>query len=470
MNIQMDLSTILDQCLDDMARGRSLSSCLERFPQHADELRPLLEAAIRIRRLPRPVASPAAVEQGKARMLAALKGGAVAARRGHRQAARKGPRWQWRLALRGAVAAATVVAVLALALLVRTPVGWFPAQVVPAAAMVAEVQGEVEVCDQVCELWEPAVEGRALLVGDTVRTLETGSALLTYSDGSATEMLPDTEILLVELPGESQGPVLYQARGEARHRLGEGDASAGDARDGDFEVRSPAFTTVVSDGAFVLRVDEDGATGLSVSSGHAVAYVGATVRELAAGGVLFATVATEDAPPILFDGTDATPVPSTPTAVEDEDGIGAPEGPGRPETPPGQEVRPEVPPGQDVRPEVPPGQDGKPETPPGQDVKPEVPPGQEVKPEVPPGQEERPETPPGQENKPEVPPGQDQKPETPPGQEDREPPPPGQEERPETPPGQENRPEVPPGQEERPDTPPGQEKRPETPPGQQIRP
>jgi hypothetical protein len=387
MNIQTDLSSILDQCLDDLARGRSLSACLGRYPEYADELRPLLKAAIRMRQSPHPVARPAAVEQGRARMLAALKGGAAFARREKRLAApRKGQRWTWRLVLRGAMAAVTVIAVLAMALLVRTPVGWFPAQVVPAAAMVAEVQGQVEVCERLCELWVPAVEGRALLAGDAVRTLGDGLALLTYSNGGATEMLPDTEIVLVELPGESRGPVLYQARGEARHRLGERDTSSGDAPDGDFEVRSPAFTTLATDGAFELRVEEDGATGLVVSSGRAVAHVGAIVREMTAGESLFAAVAKEGVPPVLLDDRGAPQM--TPQ-------------------PPGQEVRPETPPGQETKPETPPGQGTKPETPPGQETKPETPPGQETKPETPPGQEDRELTPPGQEIRPETPPGQE---------------------------------------------------------------
>jgi len=48
-----------------------------------------------------------------------------------------------------------------------------------------------------------------------------------------------------------------------------------------------------------------------------------------------------------------------------------------------------------------------PATPPGQDVRPDTPPGQEVRPDVPPGQEDRPDAPPGQENRPDEPPGQD---------------------------------------------------------------
>ena len=37
---------LLDACIDDIAAGRrTVAECLERWPQHAGRLRPLLEAA-----------------------------------------------------------------------------------------------------------------------------------------------------------------------------------------------------------------------------------------------------------------------------------------------------------------------------------------------------------------------------------------------------------------------------------------
>jgi hypothetical protein len=40
-----ELSTILDQCLERLLHGESVEQCLERYPEHAAELRPLLETA-----------------------------------------------------------------------------------------------------------------------------------------------------------------------------------------------------------------------------------------------------------------------------------------------------------------------------------------------------------------------------------------------------------------------------------------
>jgi len=75
--------SILDECLKAVGRGESLDSVLGRHPQWADELRPLLAAAQRVRRTP--VAKPrlAAQQAGWQRFM----GQAVALRRAHQRPA-----------------------------------------------------------------------------------------------------------------------------------------------------------------------------------------------------------------------------------------------------------------------------------------------------------------------------------------------------------------------------------------------
>jgi hypothetical protein len=70
MNRELDL--ILDDCLAQLQSGQSLESCLARDPEHADELRPLLELATAVRALPEPRARPSAVRAGRWRMLDAV--------------------------------------------------------------------------------------------------------------------------------------------------------------------------------------------------------------------------------------------------------------------------------------------------------------------------------------------------------------------------------------------------------------
>lgn len=49
---------ILDECLESVRRGESADSCLERYPKHAERLRPLLELAARVQRVPATQARP----------------------------------------------------------------------------------------------------------------------------------------------------------------------------------------------------------------------------------------------------------------------------------------------------------------------------------------------------------------------------------------------------------------------------
>jgi len=55
-----NFDSILDECLQAMASGESLESCLARYPQSAEELRPLLSLAQDVRRIPTAEPSPEA--------------------------------------------------------------------------------------------------------------------------------------------------------------------------------------------------------------------------------------------------------------------------------------------------------------------------------------------------------------------------------------------------------------------------
>ncbi len=47
------IESILDQCLEDIrARRATLAQCLARYPEHAEELKPLLEMALAIEEIP----------------------------------------------------------------------------------------------------------------------------------------------------------------------------------------------------------------------------------------------------------------------------------------------------------------------------------------------------------------------------------------------------------------------------------
>jgi len=63
-----DLQTMLDHCLEEMRRGKSLEECLQEFPQWASQLKPLLRIAQSIEHLPRPEPSSEAVFSGLIQM------------------------------------------------------------------------------------------------------------------------------------------------------------------------------------------------------------------------------------------------------------------------------------------------------------------------------------------------------------------------------------------------------------------
>ncbi|RME42739.1 MAG: hypothetical protein D6791_17045 [Chloroflexi bacterium] len=68
--MKTDFATVLDECLDRLKAGDSISACLERYPEHAEELEPLLETAqltapLRFTEPPR----PQALARGRQRFL-----------------------------------------------------------------------------------------------------------------------------------------------------------------------------------------------------------------------------------------------------------------------------------------------------------------------------------------------------------------------------------------------------------------
>ncbi len=67
-----DLDTALDQCLAWLRAGRSMEACLERYPEFAEELRPLLGLAVQVGRVTIPAVPARARAEGHHRMLAAF--------------------------------------------------------------------------------------------------------------------------------------------------------------------------------------------------------------------------------------------------------------------------------------------------------------------------------------------------------------------------------------------------------------
>lgn len=68
-----DFDTILSECLDDVTRGRhTVAECLQRYPDHADELRPALVAGLLTSRLKKPEMASDAVSALETRLRAEM--------------------------------------------------------------------------------------------------------------------------------------------------------------------------------------------------------------------------------------------------------------------------------------------------------------------------------------------------------------------------------------------------------------
>jgi hypothetical protein len=275
------LGDALDRCLTLLAEDDvSVERCLARYPEHAAELRPVLEVVVEMRSMPRPESSRAAFDAGKRRMLEAVRKreqrraerreerawGALANRwrdwiaRLFEGLRRPAPAFGWRAAV-ATVAALLIVAVGGGLLLPE----WLGATVARTARL-ETLQGEVRVRGGEGKDWAVASSGLRLKAGDQVRTDAEGVALLTYFDGSTTALEGETEVALVELgsrrDGTARAIVLRQERGQTHHEVWPLRRAA--AR---FEVRTPTAVTVVRGTAFDVVVESDGTTQVAVWRG-----------------------------------------------------------------------------------------------------------------------------------------------------------------------------------------------------------
>ncbi|MCX8126111.1 MAG: hypothetical protein N3E40_03065, partial [Dehalococcoidia bacterium] len=86
---------ILNECLEALEKGQSLEACLDRYPEHAQSLRPLLETALAARRVAKLRPRPEFKEAVRRRLREAA---------GHQVAVEQARRFHLRFGFAGAVA------------------------------------------------------------------------------------------------------------------------------------------------------------------------------------------------------------------------------------------------------------------------------------------------------------------------------------------------------------------------------
>ena len=317
-----DLDRALDESLTLLMEGRAtLEECLARYPEHAADLRPLLETALQLYRTPRPTTRPAAFAAGKRRMLRALtekqqhlvpsspaprRPGWIAALLERKEKTRReyGP-----LYLRQVMAAATALILLVAAGFLF--LSWLQTPVARAATL-AQVDGVVEVLPEGEQTWHPAAVGERIEPGDRIRTGPASAALLRFFNGSTTNIGAETEISLVQMNSRRMGGhevvVLHQWIGESYHRVQPLPDSASE-----FKVETPAAITRVRGTVFAVIVEEDGTTDVVVVEGKVDVIAQERIVQVLAGQ---GTTVQPKHPPVPARPTAvATPTPwSTPTS------------------------------------------------------------------------------------------------------------------------------------------------------------
>ena len=307
---ERQLGDALDTCLTLLMEEQvTVEECLARYPEQADSLRPLLELAVEMRRLPRPAARASAVRAGKRRMLDAV----AEKRRQQRTSLVAGLRARLSSFLFGEragagvpalrVAAAAVTAVLLLVgigLTIRSALGVSVARM----ATLQRAEGAVTVRRVGDEGWTAVSVGERLRPGDVLRTGEEATAALSFFEGSLSVMEGGTELTLREMSvrrnGTARAIVLHQRRGQTYYRVEPLKDSASR-----FVVETPAAVASVRGTEFAVSVGEDGATDVTVRQG---------LVEVSSGDGLL-EIGMDDAPVAVLPGWSTNVQPSQPPAT-----------------------------------------------------------------------------------------------------------------------------------------------------------
>lgn len=159
-----------------------------------------------------------------------------------------------------------VVRVFAILVLVLAPVVATPeaqAQVGVGATLFV-VQDPVEVAAP-GGLFQPAFSGQSLGRGDSVRTGEAGIALLTYFDGSETQLVGSTELRIDAVPSQTSGPNAFQSVGTTVNRTAPRPPGSSGSQTG-----SPSAVALVRGTTYVVNVRRLGPTAVPTPAAPAL--------------------------------------------------------------------------------------------------------------------------------------------------------------------------------------------------------
>lgn len=280
----VDLDRELQERLDDIENGATVSQAAAKLSAEALELQPLIHTVATIRDVPHPVPS--------AQSMATLQQKMDTATREMQRS--ESPRLSKRSFNAWLLASGMAAVSLALICLFVTGVGfWMSGPLQARAVTLHSVVGDVEFLSAVNDdIWQVAKEGNRLSSGDVLRTGPDSAATLVFFDGSQTSLGPNSELVLTQVDG-SWGNVLQvtleQVAGTTNHRVVplRGEKSQ-------FFVNTPAGQASVHGTSFSVAVDVDGHASFAVDAGEVQVLNADQSVSVVAGQ---ATVSLPDEPP-----------------------------------------------------------------------------------------------------------------------------------------------------------------------------
>ncbi len=268
---------IIDICIDEISMGRmSVEDALDRWPEHREELGPLLSAAFAISELP-DVAEHAPDPERRADFLSAIRTTPQDApskeRRGFKLPS-LGGFFAGSLTRVATVAApAAVIAVLAVVLTLGG------GATTASASTLTVFAGAVERDEG--GTWVALENGAALEVGDRLRTSGDGEALLTFADGSTAALDGATELVIEQASlGGAREIVLNQLAGRIWNDVAPGAEPVSyvvRTVDAVIEAHGTTFETLVTDEETSV-VTAEGAVEVVTGNDHTSVSAGQTMR------------------------------------------------------------------------------------------------------------------------------------------------------------------------------------------------
>jgi hypothetical protein len=193
---KLSLDQVIDRCIDDIATGRrDVDECLAAYPDHAEALRPLLQAAFAVNALPRIPDAPPSAERRAAFMAELSRTPQAQPRRSFRLPRPRlfTPGMSLARLLAAAGPAAAAVAVVAVAAVLLVGRGATPASASTLTVFTGTVQQDRG------GQWQPITDGTMLSEGAHLRTSAGGRAMITFPDGSTTTLDASTELVLQQV-------------------------------------------------------------------------------------------------------------------------------------------------------------------------------------------------------------------------------------------------------------------------------